>query len=154
MKHLLLITFPICLFFAACSATPTKRIQKNPTLFSKLSPEHQKLVRDGKIAQGMNKSAVFLAMGEPDSKTSGIQNGKAFEIWNYNVLVPVYHGGFHPYYGGGYGRFGLGYGYCGRRGGYYSVYYQPSVHYEPRHGASIKFRNNRVTDWSQRRYNF
>ena len=148
MKTILFL-LPISLVLMSlnsCVSTPASRIQDNQALYYRLSSKHQELVRQGKIERGMSKPAVFLAMGSPANKTVGVQHGKKFERWNYDTLVPVYHHGFSPYYGYGYG--------CGRRGGYYGVGYQPSVHYEPRHGATVQFRRDKVTGWSRKRYNF
>lgn len=147
LKLLLLLVIPLSAFLASCSTTPATRIQQNPALYSKLSPKHQELVRQGKIDRGMTKPAVFLAMGNPDSKIAGKQHGKSFERWNYNVMVPVYYHGFHPYYGYGYRG-------CGRYRGHYGLYYHPSVHYEPRHGASVTFKHGRVSGWSSVQRNF
>ena len=148
MKILLFLILPLTAFLASCSTTPTTRIQGNPEIFAKLSTKHQELVRQGKIDRGMTKPAVFLAMGHPNNKTVGEQHGKSFERWNYNVLVPVYSHGFSPYYGYGYGRYGR------RGGGYYGLAVQPSVHYVPRHGASVEFKSDKVSGWSSVKRNY
>ncbi len=145
MKALLYI-LPLVAMLASCSTTPATRIQRNPEIYAKLSPKHKELVRQGKITRGMRPPAVFLAMGHPDSQSAGIQHGKRFERWHYNVLVPVYSYGFSPYYG--YGRYGC------HHGGYWGYGIQPSVHYVPRHGATVEFRRGKVTGWSAVRRNY
>ncbi len=145
MKTLLYI-LPLVAVLASCSTTPATRIQRNPGIYAKLSPKHKELVRQGKIVRGMRPPAVFLAMGHPDSQSSGIQHGAPFERWHYNVLVPVYSYGFSPYYG--YGR------YYGCRSGYWGYGLHPSVHYVPRHKATVEFRSGKVTGWSSVQHNF
>jgi hypothetical protein len=147
MKILLLITFPLIALLTSCSSTPATRIQQNPALYGQLSTKHQNLVSQGKVERGMTQPAVFLAMGRPDHKIVGEQHGKSFERWNYNRMVPVYSHGFSPYFGYGYGRHGY-------RGGHYGLAIQPSVHYIPRHGASVQFNKGKVTGWNSVRRNF
>ena len=141
MKVFIYLLLPLTALLSSCSSTPETRIQRNPELFHNLSSQHQDLVRQGQITRGMSKPAVFFAMGNPDSKTSGVQHGKNFERWHYNVLVPVYTHGFSPYYGYGYGRYGC-------YGRYYGMGYYPSVYYVPRHGASVEFIQGKVTGWT------
>ncbi|MBT8037305.1 MAG: hypothetical protein KJO21_07140 [Verrucomicrobiae bacterium] len=145
IHHLLII--PLIALLASCSSNPTTRIQKNPALYRQLPTEHQELVSQGKIARGMTPPAVFLAMGNPDSKTTGEQHGKNFERWNYNVMVPVYSHSFSPHYGSRYGR-------CGYRNDYYGLGLHPSVHYTIGHSASVQFSKGKVTEWNSVRKNF
>jgi len=148
MKIILLFFLPLSAFLASCSSTPAVRIQQNPTLFNPLSTQHKKLVSQGKIAKGMTQPTVFLAMGNPSSKSAGEQHGKSFERWNYSEYVPVYSDGFSPYYGSNYGhRYGYN-GGCGRYG------ISPSVHYHPRHATSVHFRHGKVTGWDRVRRNY
>ena len=142
MRLFICLLLPLSVALASCSNTPEKRIEHNPELFQKLTANEQKLVRTGRIARGMSKPAVFLAMGNPDQKTSGIQHGKSFERWHYNTMVPIYSYDLAPYYGYGYGRYG-------RRAHYHDLSFQPTVHYVPRHGASVEFVKDEVTGWSK-----
>lgn len=147
MKTLLLLAAGfLAAILSSCSNTPASRIQKNPAIYAQLSQKHQTLVRQGRIARGMGKPAVYLAMGHPDTKYAGERNGKAEERWDYNVYVPVYTHGFNPY-------FGYGCGYYGGHG-YFGGYYQPSVHYVPRRGSSVFFKSDKVTGWNQVQRNF
>lgn len=146
MKILLFLSLPLFTLLASCSSTPTSRIEQNPTLYKDLSPKHQKLVSEGKIAKGMSKPAVFLAMGHPNRKIDVHKDGKDLERWDYSVMTPIYTGGFSPYYGYGFGRYG--------RGSRYGIGYTPSIHYVPRHGASVNFTAGKVAGWSSVRRNF
>ena len=92
----------------------------------------------------MTTPAVYLAMGHPNSKFTGERYGKIHERWDYNVYTPVYSHGFNPYFG---------YGCYGRRG-YAGGYFQPSVHYVPRLGASVHFKQGKVTSFQRIRRNF
>lgn len=146
MKFITLLSIlPIVFLLANCSSTPAKRIEQNPAIYSSLSSKNKQLVSEGKIAQGMSKKAVFLALGRADSESTGVKKGKRYDRWDYNVLVPVYSHSFHPYYG--YGR-----GYW-RRGYYGGFGYAPTVHYVPRRGSSVHFINSRVVGWSHVRRN-
>lgn len=147
MKILLtLASAALAVTLVSCSSTPTSRIQKHPELYAPLSDKHKELVSKGRIDRGMTQPAVYLAMGHPDSKFSGQRYGKAHERWNYNVYMPVYTHGFHPYFGYGRGCYG--------RFGHLGGYYQPSVHYVPRLGASVNFENGKVTGWKTIQRNF
>ncbi|MDG1357758.1 MAG: hypothetical protein P8P36_06155 [Akkermansiaceae bacterium] len=142
IRFFICLLVPVSVLLASCGSTPEKRIERNPQLFQKLSSNEQKLVRAGKISQGMSKPAVFLAMGNPDHKTSGIQHGENFERWHYNTMVPVYSYGVSPYYRYNYGRYG-----CRRN--YGGIGFQPKVHYVPRHGASVEFVKDEVAGWNR-----
>ena len=60
-----------------------KRIAKNPEIFGQLSQDHQSLVQQGQISQGMNKKAVYLAWGDPSRSSKGAAAGAQFEKWYY-----------------------------------------------------------------------
>ncbi|MBK1831822.1 hypothetical protein JIN77_13890 [Verrucomicrobiaceae bacterium R5-34] len=146
MKIILFLSLPLLALLASCSSTPTSRIEDNPAIYKSLSPKHQELVSKGQIARGMNKPAVFLAMGHPDGKVTGNKDGKDYERWDYTQMVPVYSSGFSPYYGYGFGRHGYG--------PRYGIGYIPSVHYVPRRGSSVDFSNGKVTGWNYVSRNF
>lgn len=125
----------------ACQTpTPYTRIEQNPLIFRSLSPEHQVMVQQGRICEGMTKDAVFLAWGNPNTPpTRGQQDGQTYEKWVYNVYRPVavdsvtigiggcYHG---PWYGGGM---------------------TTSTAMVPQEAAWVMFQNNIVTAWESRK---
>jgi len=121
------------LWLANCASTVQSRIEKNPQVFGSLSPEQQRLAREGKITKGMPKGGVFLAWGAPDRVTVG---SKADETWRYRGFDPVYtdHFGF---------EFGSGYGY-GRHAGYF---YHPDVLYVPFTAGIVRFTDDKVVEW-------
>jgi len=142
MKFLSYITLPIiALLLASCASTPQTRIEKNPELFLKLPKKDQTLVKQGKIDRGMSPEAVYLAMGNPDTKVSGNQKGINYTRWDYSVLTPVYTDTF----GGGYG---CAPGYFGHRYGFYGGY-TPSVTYVPTRGSSVYFEKGKVAGWER-----
>lgn len=122
------------------SVTPMSRIEQNPVMFRVLSPEHQLLVQQGRICEGMSKDAVFLAWGNPDTPpVTGQQGGKSYEKWVYVVYYPVtmdtvtigtgcwHHGPWH----------------CGSGVG-------TTTTMVPREAAWVMFQDNVVTAWEKR----
>ena len=98
------------LFLAGC-ATIESRISDHPDIYNSLSPHDQELVRQGRIREGMNMGAVWLAWGSPEQKGYGRMRGRSTETWIYRA----YYNEYDPYYGGwGYG---YGYPYYGLGGG-------------------------------------
>ena len=99
------------LFLAGCATIET-RISEHPDIYNSLSPRDQALVRQGRIREGMNMDAVWLAWGSPEQKGFGRYHGKSTETWIYRS----YYNEYDPYYGG-YGYGGFGYPYGGFGGG-------------------------------------
>ncbi len=150
MKLLLLLPF-IGLFVVSCStSTPTTRIKSAPQLFEPLSPKHKELVSQGTIEKGMPKDAVYLAWGNPDSRSEGEQSGRPFEKWLYSGLAPVHYNSYRygftygPYYGRRYGRYS--------RGLYPNYRLSTGIGYTPVLSKWVKFQNGRVESWQRRRY--
>lgn len=134
---------------ASCASPLEKRIERNPDLFSKLSPSDQLLVRQGRLREGMTQEAVFLAWGRPDGVAEGVQKGVKTEQWTYLGSQPVYTDTFYGGWGwGGWGAPGWrrGWGYCGPWDPYWGGY-GTSVTYVPYRSASVSFRNDRVTEF-------
>ena len=142
MKLLLILPF-IALISVSCSSisTPEGRIGKNPQLYNDLNGREQLLVKTGKIENGMSKSSVWLAWGEPGSKSFGQEGKNRTEQWVYHRHQPVYT---QSIFGGhGYGRF-RHYNY-----GYNSIGLGVGVNYVPVPSARVKFQNDRVVSWTQ-----
>lgn len=140
----LLGIFPVLLLLG-CSTTKVieKRISKHPEMMGQLSEEHQLLVRQGRVTEGMNRNAVFLAWGPADSVTQGSKDGKSVETW-------LYGGGYTDYNSP---RFNVGYGYGGWGGGGghfgYGVNFPvgPSTHSHRDSTARVVFTGGKVTEW-------
>ncbi|GAA5496140.1 hypothetical protein Rhal01_02322 [Rubritalea halochordaticola] len=143
-KLLHAVSGAFCLFaFANCtSSTPAARIQQNPVIYDNLSSKDQELVKQGRIAKGMSKKAVFLAWGHPSNNMAGSRDGKDFERWLYNSYRPVYTNRFYGNYGYRWGRYGHPYSGFG---------FGPEVNYVPERTAYVEFRKERVTSWARRR---
>lgn len=128
----------VLLLLSCQSSTPISRIEANPVLFRALPPEQQQLVQQGRICEGMNKDAVFLAWGFPASSPAcGEKNGKAYERWVYTYPRAVFADSF----GGWYDPWGR------RAWGAY-----PSAHvlYVPEIGAEVTFQDGKVTAWERK----
>lgn len=131
----------LCLLWVSCSSSPQTRIDKNPQLYSSLSPDQQAKVERGQIEQGLSKDGVFLAMGKPDKVTQGASKKGEYEQWNYYRMQPVMRHGFGGYWGLG----SRGYGSrCGRYSGWG---YSPSITYIPRKSAIVRFEGDQVDEY-------
>lgn len=100
------LLLPLCIVMVLLSgacATPDSRIKRSPEIFERLSPEHQALVREGKVAIGFDADAVRLAVGEPDRRWARTDKSGTSEIWSYTTWEndlgqPLYRGWYHGYY--------------------------------------------------------
>ena len=71
-SHTKLLSLVICLALSSCATnTVARRVDRNAGKFSSLSPEQQSLVEQGRIAKGMSRDGVFLALGKPDRVNYG-----------------------------------------------------------------------------------
>jgi len=143
---LILLLMTSLMLMSCSTSNPGTRIEKNLSVYQKLSHEQQELVRKGEIQEGMTSEAVFLAWGHPDSKVSGQEKGQRFERWDYLALAPVYRNGF-------YGDFGMGFGHgpYRRNGRHAYPIYQgvTAIDYIPYPTASVEFQNNQVVSWQR-----
>lgn len=90
------------LLVSACS-TPQSRIDGNPDAFSKLTPEQQALVKQGKVGIGFDETAVKLALGNPDRISERTDTNGKSTVWRYveyesDSGVALYRGFYHYAY--------------------------------------------------------
>ena len=138
----LLLAAVSALLFASCAAPVTRRIEKNPQLYSALSDRHKAMVQRGQIEEGMTKEAVFLAWGKPERASKGTRNGKTVERWSYTAYNAVHTSSI---------GFGVGMGYGGFYGGpfYDTMFYrEPVATYVPYEARWAEFVSGKVTAWS------
>lgn len=134
----LLVCALLPVLVSCASVTPADRIRENPAMYSNLPPAQQALVQQGRICNGMNQDAVFLAWGMPNDRPLVGQAGKEnFEKWVYTRMRPVMVD--RPYWGGFYGP-----GYWGPYwGGGWDTAYVPEV------CATVTFEKGKVTGWER-----
>jgi len=87
---------------AGCS-TPQTRIERNPQIFSTLSPSDQDLIKQGKIAVGFTPDMVKLALGDPDRILVRTDATGSNEVWSYTTYETddgalLYRGYYHRFY--------------------------------------------------------
>lgn len=127
------------MLLAACvPATPTARIEREPSVFQSLPPQHQQLVREGRICNGMSKDGVRLAWGRPDAVYEGSRKGRNADRWDFFHLRPVFVDGFT--YGQPWSPMpGWGYHVPGE------------VAYVPYRAATVWFVGGKVEEWERLR---
>jgi len=121
-------------------ATPESRIKGSPEAFARLTPDQQALVRQGQVAQGFDRDAVRLALGEPDRVVVVTNAGGQHEIWHYieygdGQRSLVFDGFYNAYSVEGGPFFWAG-----------SAYYEGYPGYRPGFGPSGEFEGPRF--WS------
>jgi outer membrane murein-binding lipoprotein Lpp len=89
---------------AGCS-TPQSRINDNPAVFARLTPEQQQLIKDGKVAIGFDAAMVKLALGDPDRIHERTDANGTSEVWSYVTYegddgMLRYTGYYHRYFYG------------------------------------------------------
>lgn len=106
MKTFLLpvVGLMLAVLLAGGCATPDARIKRSPEIFARLTPEHQALVKEGKVGIGFDTDAVLLAVGEPDRKWMRTDAAGTSEVWSYTAWEseagqPLYRGWYHGYSG-------------------------------------------------------
>ena len=81
----------LALVLAGCMTAAERRaerINQNQVLFTQLDSATQSRVSQGLIAIGDTPSAVWLALGEPDKRTSDTTAAATVELWQYCSSVP------------------------------------------------------------------
>lgn len=106
LKTSALSAFAALLLLAGCSS-PQSRIEDNQEAFSKLPPEQQELIKQGKVGIGFDETAVKLALGKPNRISERIDAGGKSVVWRYveyetdsgTVLYTgFYHYSYAPFY--------------------------------------------------------
>lgn len=140
------------LFLSACS-TPQSRIEANPAIVARLSPGDRNLASAGRIRDGMNKDAVFIAWGRPDRVYRGSHQGKDFEAWIYTTREVRYYGGFEAF---PYPIYRSRVYYSRRHGRYFIADFGPDpFFFRPTYSVEVPYRkvqfvNGRVNAFSER----
>lgn len=100
MKSCSLVVLVVFGLILGGCASPDTRIQKAPEIFAQLTPEHQELVRQGKVAVGFSQDAVRLALGDSDRQWTRTDSVGTREVWSYTTWEnirgqPLYRGWYH-----------------------------------------------------------
>ncbi len=144
------------LLTSSCAVTtnPSGRAARNPAAVEGFSSEHRELALAGKLCEGMNKDAVYIAWGRPDSVSRGSETGREVEIWRYTTLRTYYrpHVGLGYGYGRGYGHGGLhggGFGGCDGFSGdpFYGHGFSHGPDYVPVTSGVVRFKGGVVRAW-------
>ncbi|HEY2573549.1 MAG TPA: hypothetical protein VGH65_05745 [Verrucomicrobiaceae bacterium] len=130
------------LLLANCSS-PATRISKNPDLYHGLSEPHKALVQQGRITEGMNKEAVWLAWGRADRVATGSRGGRPYERWSYTGYEPYYSPTI-GYAGGYWNQPYLGNGHLQDP----RYFPDPMMNYLPYEARRAEFTSDRVSAWA------
>ena len=103
-------------FVLAGCETPQTRIEKNPAVFARLTPQQQEMIKKGQVAVGFDQEMVQLALGEPDHIITRTDASGVSEIWSYTTYdlpdgMPLYRGWYHRYWGDPFYPYYLNYPY-------------------------------------------
>ncbi|MEM1157348.1 MAG: hypothetical protein AAF649_03940 [Verrucomicrobiota bacterium] len=127
----------LLLIFIGCTS-PQKRAEENPEAFAKLSKAQQRMVLEGRIEEGMNEDAVFIALGRPTKKRDMRIEGENINNWIYSrtltEVIPAYRDRYYR-------------GYNGRL--YRSCYYDPYYRSYVVDTFRVMFKQGRVVGWEE-----
>lgn len=133
----------VALSLAACAPTRQQRIAADPAAFNALPATQQVLVEQGRLALGMSKEAVRLALGEPATVMAGQgRSGREIELWVFQGRRQVY---VHPT------GLGLGYDYYFRHGTWAAA--RGGVAHVPYVRTTVEFTDGEVSSWTDTRDN-
>jgi hypothetical protein len=131
------ICFSLGLVLLCGCSTLNARKQEKSAAYAALSAQQRDLVDLGRIEQGMDTNAVYIAWGKPSEVIARpATNGGvgSDQTWVYfgdrPVLVPAWTSVPDPY-------------------GYWMLDYHPEHHSQRYTKAQVVFRNGRVVDWKR-----
>ncbi len=111
LRWLWLFTGPgsLLLLLSGCF-TPQTRARERSAALRQLSPADQQLVLSGRIREGLNKDAVYIAWGAPSRTPVYHLRQRSFDFWFYTQISYGTGGGFFGvsrdfHYPGGRGHF-------------------------------------------------
>jgi len=78
----------LALLFALGCSTPASRIEDRQALFDGYEPSVQQAIRAGRVAPGMTEDAVWMALGDPDSKSVESSDAGEIVIWVWTRSSP------------------------------------------------------------------
>ena len=80
----------LCLLALAlgCASTPDSRIAESQDVFDAWPAEIQAKIRAGEVALGMTEEQVRMAVGEPDEKSTGIDENGETVTWAWTRSRP------------------------------------------------------------------
>ncbi len=109
----MILAFAGAVLLAGCS-TPDRRIEKNPEIFNRCTPQQQELIKQGKVAIGFDEEMARLALGDPNRSTTRTDASGQSEVWYYVTYetdegVLLYTGHYHHFCGPGFYPYYLDY---------------------------------------------
>ena len=98
IAHIAAATALACVLSGCMTAAELRqeRINNNPALFTQLDAATQSRISQGLISIGDTPSAVWLALGDPNGRTSDTTAAGTVEVWQYLRDVPEQSTGLVP----------------------------------------------------------
>ncbi len=88
----------VFLGLTGCS-TPQSRAKERPEAFNKLSDKQRAAALEGELVEGMNKAAVYVALGKPGRVLQSREKGVDRERWIYTEIesqeIPAWQRVYH-----------------------------------------------------------
>lgn len=75
---------------AGCQSYPSDRISARQAEFNSWPPDVQAQVRQGLVQIGFTPDQVWMALGDPQTKTMAGPPGDVTEVWVYHRRAPVF----------------------------------------------------------------